>query len=373
MAVTGDLKLLDGELNTTLLTLITVNDNATASSYSDQSFVNGPILKKGDDNFTFPTGRSSAGLVPIGISGLSGASDFMATYKRTPALSLGVITAIGLARISYCEYWNLTRVGAATANVTMYWNPQSNCSAVGYVTDLPSIVVSRFNTVSWDGYGRTGGTSGTLGNGTVTWNNVNVFNSFALGTTNAAFNPLPITFDNVKAIEKNNGVEVQWSNLTEKDINDYIVQHSVNGADFTDIKNHLPKNNQGDKADYTSFDPQAVQGVNYYRIKAREITGHVIYSKILRVEIGSSKQNISLYPNPVTDKQVTIALTGIQRGTYTVTIVSNAGQAVYQKTIQSQGTTVAQSLQLPSSIAPGIYTALIKGPDHLNSKTFIVQ
>jgi hypothetical protein len=371
--ITRDLKLQDGELNTTLLTLMTINDNATASGYSNQSFVVGPVLKRGNDDFTFPTGRVGSGLVPIRLSALSGSSDFLATYNRLSALTLGLITAPGLFHVSYCEYWNLTRVGAATANVTMYWNPQSNCNAASYVTNIASIVVSRFNTVSWDGFGRNGGTTGSISNGSVTWNNVNVFNSFSLGSNSLVGNALAVLFDNEKAVDKNNGVEIQWSNLTEKDISEYKVQHSVNAASFTDISMHHPVSNQGDRADYTSFDPNSVHGINYYRIVAYEVSGRQVYSKILRVEIGTDKQGISLYPNPVTGRQLTIGLTGIKRGDYSLTIINNLGVQVYKRTLQSQSSTITQSLQLPSSLSSGVYTVLISSQDYANTKTFIVQ
>jgi hypothetical protein len=373
MSVTGNLNLVDGELITTAINLLTIQDNATATGYSNISFVRGPLLKRGDDNFEFPTGRAGAGLIPIRISGLSAASDFTANYVRSPGISLGPITAVGLFRISYCEYWTMTRVGAATANVTMNWNPQSSCNAASYVTNLSSIVVARHNGVSWNAFGSNGGTTGTVSSGTVTLNAVNTFNSFALGSSSAGTNPLPVLFANVNAYSKNNGVQVEWSNMTEKDIFHYTVQRSANGRDFTDLSTVAPKSNQSDKAEYTNFDPAPLKGINYYRIQALETSGQVIYTKIVRVETGSSKAAILVYPSPVINKQLTVALTGVNQGEYRVRILNSTGQEIYQTNLIARGSAATESVSLPSQTGPGAYLLLINGLNYAESKLFIVQ
>ncbi|MEO8403664.1 MAG: T9SS type A sorting domain-containing protein, partial [Chitinophagaceae bacterium] len=315
------------------------------------------------------------GLIPIAIAAVSNSTtDFTAEHHAAPAASAGpTITASGLARISGCEYWVLTRVGTATANVTLYWNSFSNCNSSAYVTDLSTIVVAHSNGVSWDAYKRDGGTTGSAISGTVTWNTVNTFSPFALGSTSAAANPLPVLFDNVRAFEKGTGVQIEWSNLTERDLLNYQVEHSVNGRDYTVINQQSPKSNQNDKADYTAFDAAPASGSNFYRIKVQEVAGKIIYSKILRVEIGNVKKNIALYPNPVSGNQLTVALSGIKLGQYNVKVINASGQQVYQKALLSQGTSISQTLQLPSSVKTGIYTILVSGDDFMETQHFVVQ
>jgi hypothetical protein len=373
MSVTGALSLQNGELHTTATNLITVVDNATANA-TNTSFIVGPILKKGNDDFVFPTGRTGAGLIPIKISGLSAASDFQAEHKASPATTAGAtITAAGLKRVSGCEYWLLTRTGAATANVTMYWNAFSNCNSAAYVTDLSTIVAAHSNGASWDSYNNDGGTSGDAISGTVTWNNVSIFSPFALGSTSTASNPLPVLFDNVRAYEKGTGVQIEWSNLTERELINYTIERSVDGSNYSDISVVLPKSNQNDKADYVQFDATPARGANFYRIRVLQINGKLIYSKILRVETGNVKQSFGLYPNPVSGNQVTLALSGIKSGQYNVKVINSAGQQIYQKQILSQGGSISQTLQLPSAVKPGIYTMLVSSDGYMESKHFVVQ
>lgn len=372
MTVTRDLKLQNGELQTTSTNIITINDNATVSTYSNSSFINGPVIKKGNDDFIFPVGRSGAGLIPIKISGLSGSSDFKAEYKRAPAPSGTSITASGLKRVSHCEYWTLDRTGSATANVTLYWNPQSNCNAASYVTELSTIVVAHFNGTSWNAYGRSGGTTGTISSGSVTWNSVSSFSPFSLGSTSPIQNPLPVLLTNVIAYEKNNGIQVEWTNMTENNIDNYKVERSANGIDFITIASQQPRSNNNDRADYIQFDATPVHGLNYYRITAIESNGKTIMSRIMKVEIGKKNQNLLIYPNPVTGKQLNIDVTNIKTGQYKLRVMNAVGNEVFSKTITSRGTVITEAIQLPQ-LQDGIYTLLLTGDNYNQTKLFIIQ
>lgn len=372
MAVTRDLKLLNGELQTTSTNIITINDNATVSTYSNSSFINGPVIKKGNDDFTFPVGRTGAGLIPIKISGLSGSSDFKAEYKRAPAPSGTSITASGLKRVSHCEYWTLDRTGSATANVTLYWNPQSNCNAASYVTELSTIVVAHFNGTNWDAYGRSGGTTGTISSGSVTWNGVNNFSPFSLGSTSPIQNPLPVLLTNVIAYEKNNGIQVEWTNMTESNIDEYIIERSANGIDFTSIAKQQPRSNNNDRADYIQLDVAPIPGLNYYRIVAVENNGKTIMSRIMKVETGKKEQSILIYPNPVIGKQLNIIVTNVTPGQYKLRVMNATANEVLLKTINSRNSVIAGIVELPV-LPKGIYTLLITGDNYTQTKLFIIQ
>lgn len=377
LTITNNINFQNGVLITTSSNLLTINDNATATGFSNSSFVAGPVKKKGNDNFIFPIGRTGlgAGLIPIGISGLSTSSDFTAEYKRlSPKTTLGnLITASGLDHISNCEYWNLDRVGSATANVTMYWNTYSNCNAAAYVNDLASIVAVHFNGTSWNAYGRNGGTTGNISSGSVTWNNVSAFSPFALGSTSPGMNPLAVAFTDVRAIEKNNGVQIEWTNSTEKNIERYVVERSFNGNDFSEIDQKLPVNNQNDKASYTSFDMSPQPAVNYYRVKAIELSGVVSYTKVLKVTLGNRVAAFSLYPNPATGNTITASFANLAPASYTLKVVNNMGQVLYSKVIKiTQQGSVTETLNL-SFANPGIYKAILTGGEQNLHQTLMIR
>src|SRR5688572_25568760 len=148
---------------------------------------------------------------------------------------------------------------------------------------------------------------------------------YALGIISSAKDPLPVFYDNVLAYEKNGGVNIEWSNLTERDIATYFVERSVNGSDYMIISQHLPKSNRDDKASYTSFDPNPVPGANYYRIKTIEKSTKIIFSRIIKVETDTPNDAFSVYPNPVKGRQLILGLSGTKEGEYYLQVINAAG------------------------------------------------
>jgi hypothetical protein len=196
---------------------------------------------------------------------------------------------------------------------------------------------------------------------------------FTLANISSAKDPLPVMFDSVIAYEKNGGVNIEWSNLTERDIATYFVERSVNGKDYTVISQHLPKSNKDDRASYISFDPYPEPGTNFYRIKTIEKNTKIIFSRIMRIETDKIEQGLTLYPNPLRGSHLTLSLSGIQEGKYHLKLFNSAGQLVYQKDIISQGSFTTQSLDFSNHIKTGFYNVVVKGDSYQQSKIFIVQ
>ncbi|HKO79101.1 MAG TPA: T9SS type A sorting domain-containing protein, partial [Chitinophagaceae bacterium] len=380
------LYLQNGALITTATNILTLEDNVQATGteglnpnlYNLNSFVDGPLRKIGDDDFMFPVGKVGFGLHKIGIDftgALNNTTAFTARFFRSSPKALSTTLGAGLERISGCEYWTLDRTGTTPARVVLSWESTSGCGGQ-YVTDLLTLSVARLNAANtWvDEGNQIASRTGTAAAGTITSNNiVNNFSPFALASSSAAANPLPVVFGDVKAYENNNGVQIEWSNLTEKDVAEYTIERSANGSDFNSIASQLPTSNQNDKASYSGFDATPVQGTNYYRIKAEETTGKIVYSKILSVSLGKASYGLRLYPNPVKDNQVTISLSNMKRGQYNLRVVSATGQDVFKKMIINQSNNLTQTLDLPSTIKPGVYNMVITADDYRETKMFIVQ
>ena len=303
-----------------------------------------------------------------------------AEYKRAPAINKGSTINAPLHHISYCEYWELFPTsGNPNAVITMYRNAYSNCNPVSYVDDFSSVRVARSNGASWTEIGNDHD-SLVDGNGYVASDDAGVkINAkekyFALGQITTARDPLPVLFDNVMAYEKNEGVNVEWSNLTERDIAIYYVERSANGMDYTIIGQYLPKNNRDDKASYLHFDEAPGHGDVFYRIKAIGKNTKIIFSKVMRLEAGISmtEQKLNLYPNPVVNKQFIVALSGMKEGKYNFRVINITGQEIYQNVINNQGSFTTQTFKLPSSVKPGIYSLTITGSNYQENKMFIVQ
>lgn len=376
--LSGFLTLTNGVLFTSAANMLIMPDNfATVNGGSTASYIDGPVRKIGNNAYTFKVGRGGV-YSPVTITAPDANTDaFTCEYKRESATALGAIAVAGIFRVSNCEYWELEETadaGAANSiSVTVGWYSNSGCGNWDYISDYTGLRLVHFNGTVWDALAGTAGSPvGDNTTGTITRTAVTTFSPFALGSAIDDDNALPVNFSDVKAFEKGTGVQIEWTNLTEKDLVNYIVERSANGRDFTAIAQVAPRSNQADKESYTSFDPSPMAGANFYRIKVLEIDGKVIYSKLLKVDIGRITKGISLYPNPVAGKEVTIGFSAI-KGQYTLRIINAAGQELFTQRLSHPGGNVSQAVILPSSVRSGIYNMLITGDNYKESKMFIVQ
>ncbi len=310
--MSGQLLLDDGLVITTAANLLTIT--ATGSSFGGKatSFVSGPLRKIGNTGFEFPVGKlvgATNHYRTISISAADNIADeFTAEFIRGNARLLGggLITAVGLQRVSQCEYWTLDHMnsGAATAvNVTIGWTSQSPCN-VSYVTELPTLVIAHFNGASWDNFGGGGTAAGAVspGAGTITWSGVTAFSPFALGTTSVALNPLPLDLSSFSARAKNREVVIDWHVMNNDEQEEYILERSRDGVNF-ELLRKVPAKVILNQAAYTEVDQHPLNGWNYYRLRAIDKLDREKKSFTVKVWFGQNEL-IRISPNPASEKIV---------------------------------------------------------------------
>lgn len=364
VAATNPLILTSGILSGSKLTISNAYTGAGGAG-SATSHVSVPMAKTGSTNYEFPIGNGSI-YRPISVATLSGSATLTATYvQANPKTAFGTALQAGIDHIGICEYWDISGGGAVTGIVGLKFG--GSCNGNGYVNAPAALLVAHWNGTVWENKGNAGGATLT----SVTANTATTFSPFTIGSS-TGLNPLPVKFSDVKAYSKQNGVQIDWTNLTESNLVNYIVERSVNGVDFIVINQVAPRSNTSDKEMYSSFDASPVSGANFYRIKAIETDGKIIYSKLLKVSIGATAKDLSLFPNPVTNNIVTIGFSGA-KGQYIMRIINAAGQEVFTKTIVHSGGTLTEAITLPSAINKGLYSLLIAGDNYRETKLFIIQ
>ncbi|MCU7549457.1 hypothetical protein OCK74_10045 [Chitinophagaceae bacterium LB-8] len=367
--VNGILNLTNGQITTSSTSLLTLNNNATVTGASDASFVNGPIQKVGfsTSEFKFPVGKNGK-YIPIGVTATASISDaFQAEYIPSSAAALGSITSTGLNSVSSCEYWNLNRItGSSSVNVTLYWDVNKNCTGSSFFSDPSSVKVAHFNGTTWNAHGGTA-TASTTTTGSVTWSGVSNFSPFTFGST-ANFSVLPVHFSNVKASEKTSGVQVEFTNLTESDVDYYEVERSLDGKAFITTKKLYPSKNNYSSAAYSWLDAAAKEGKIIYRIKAVETTGKTIYSNLVNITLGAKNSSMSVYAK---SGQVALQISNLPAGKYQLQLLSAAGQMLGVENISHGGGSLSQTTTLNSAKA-GIYILNLSGAVRMQQK-FLVQ
>ncbi len=163
---------------------------------------------------------------------------------------------------------------------------------------------------------------------------------------------LPVTLTNVKAFQQNNGITVAWNTQSESGMQQYEVEKSANGTSFSKVNTTPAK--AGTSNSYNYFDATPINGANYYRIKAISLNGDVKYSTIVVVRLGDKGTTLSVYPNPVKGNTVSIALNGLSKGNYTLSVFNQLGQQVLNRVVAHNGGNATQTIDL-GKLSAGLY------------------
>lgn len=309
-------------------------DNATMW-YSSPEWMSlvviGPIIKIGDDAFSFPTGAQIGFQFyprPITISAPVITTDaFTAQYYAADADPLydNALRVPSLVSLSDCEYWTLNRTtGMSNVNVTLSWwsTPTPSCAVVS----IPHMAVAGWNGAQWINHGQST-SSGSASMGTVTsLLAVNNFGPFTLGSI-GTINPLPVELTSFSAEAEMNHVNVQWSTATETNNNYFIVEKSTDGSTVQSVDT-IPGNGTTSSihvyslTDYAPFD-----GQSYYRLTQVDFDGRTTRYDWQPVTITRAPE-IQCYPNP-SQGELHVELPGEADEYWTAIVTDVTGKVVW--------------------------------------------
>ncbi|MBL7950898.1 MAG: T9SS type A sorting domain-containing protein [Flavobacteriales bacterium] len=284
-----------GVLNTSLTPgLLTMRAGSGWRNATDASFVNGPMEKIGNTDFTFPVGKGTI-LRPAGLLGITGAATnaFRAEYFPSSAWTFGTAREATVHHVSDCEYWLIDRtVGSPNAVVELSWRSPYSCG----VSDLSDLIVARWDSDAlpapgiWRDRGN-GGAAGTFANGTIptaavqTLFNTSGTTPWTLASTTTD-NPLPITLVEFTAKPEGSAVRLNWSTASEFENALFTVERSQYGLDFEPVLDVPGAMFSSVLLNYTDLDRAPYSGLSYYRLRQTDVGGTLTYSPVVAVRFG---------------------------------------------------------------------------------------
>jgi hypothetical protein len=158
--------------------------------------------------------------------------------------------------------------------------------------------------------------------------------------------PLAIKLTDITAVNAGNKNRVDWSTANEAAGDYFELERSADGIDFIKLSNVTAK---GTGSNYSYWDENSLNGINYYRLKMIGLNGGSSYSKTVSAKVNTgAAATVSVYPNPVRDV-VTVKVTGgTENGN--ISLVDLSG-----RTIRSMAVSAAETAIDMSSLSPGIY------------------
>ncbi len=130
-------------------------------------------------------------------------------------------------------------------------------------------------------------------NGTGSTTNYNT-SSTTGWTGNEGNSGLPITLASFDAKTVTEGVKLEWKTASEINNNYFVVQRSVNGSDFEDLKQVLGAGNSNVVNFYDYIDKNAPKGVVYYRLKQVDYDGASTLSNVIYVDTKAASGSVTI-------------------------------------------------------------------------------
>ncbi|GEM_PF-1531674 len=368
-----DIVFTSGTIQTNAINILTINDGVTTNNGNTNSYIDGPVVKVGDDAFVFPIGDNGH-FAPIEMSGPQNfdvSTQFTAQYiNATPPLFQSLLG--GFSHISEIEYWNLSRTSDTGNDAACYVGLYFYDEAYSQIDDPADLIVTHYNSLllGWEDLG-----AGSISTNSVrSQNRVSNFSPFTFGSS-GGINPLPIVLKDFDAEYKEDNIEITWTTATELNNDFFTIERSADGLNYQKIGTVQGYGTTNIEQSYSFIDVNYDVGHNYYRLKQTDFDGtfEVFRPVYLNVPTTSTNGQLVIYPNPVSGSKhlIYLDIKGINlvnEGSVEIQILNSFGKKLMTKHLLTSEVQKSIELNLGNSISTGIYFVKL-----LNGSTFITK
>lgn len=400
MIINGNAEFTDGIINFAGTGSLTFGDNASVTVSSNNSFVNGSIVKTGTSQFIFPTGDVNSrdfdgnGMIEYAVLGA-----IMVTPSEDATVSAEYFFSNengmpdwwehsgnmdeSIHHVSDREHW-VVNSDVNLNNIALHWydNGHNNGEICihGFDNGNSADFVEEDLTVAfWSGtlWRNAGGIfSGNHDAGSITSELAIPFGFKAptyvtFGSKNN-LNPLPVELTSFAAICNDGNVVINWETAAEINNSHFLVQVSEDMQSFTTIETVYGAGNSSVANNYT-IEYMSNISEAYYRLIQVDYDGtQKIYPPVFASCSETQKSaNLSVYPNPF-NTDITIAIENFSSNNALIQIIDNLGKIVFETTIAIDGLFTEQVVY-PQNLKSGVYTMRLTGNDSVITKQIVKQ
>lgn len=192
----------------------------------------------------------------------------------------------------------------------------------------------------------------------------------SLTPTNPLNTSTPVKYGALSANQNNGIVSVKWNVFSEVNTEKYYIERSVNGSEFASIGSLSATNAKS----YAFVDAAPLNApTGFYRIKAVDKDGKLSYSNIIRLSSRNAAADVAVTPNPIINGTVNLQLSNFTKSEYNVSLFDATGKIAFSRRMNIESGSSAQTIQLPGTVAKGMYQLQIANGSTKINKTVVVQ
>lgn len=295
----------------------------------------------------------------------SGGSITVTHNNATTTSNVSILDAGPAATITrrHDSNWSVTTSGISAGT----WGLRGGGTGFGTIQELPDLRMSTTTGV----VGAHAAATGTIADPRVNRTGLTfgqLTNSFHVASIDAVNSPLPIKLLYLNTTQLETAIEVQWATTKEENFNYFVVEHSLNGVDFTELGEVAGAGyNTNTKQEYLFVHSSPFVGQNYYRLKAVDLDDSYEYFGPI-AHIFSGSRQINIYPNPSNEGFIEVDINFYPSEGSHITILNTHGVEVI-----SPGEASASSRIELGSLSPGIYLLKFSSREFNQTKKFIVK
>ncbi|HEX6170860.1 MAG TPA: T9SS type A sorting domain-containing protein [Chitinophagaceae bacterium] len=180
---------------------------------------------------------------------------------------------------------------------------------------------------------------------------------------------LDVKLGNFTAIkQRDETVLLNWNTFSENDHSYFLIEHSVDGKNFTGIGKRLSDGNTASGHSYNYLHATPVSGSNFYRLRMVDVNGKAEYSSIRRVIFGKDNYSITIFPNPAKTK-ATLMLDAKDGEKLFIKLIDGAGRMAKQQIVIVRNQQSELGLE---GVQSGVFVVIATNKDGRQFKTKLV-
>jgi len=199
---------------------------------------------------------------------------------------------------------------------------------------------------------------------------VTTFSPWTLSTQAAI---LPIQLVSFDAVYTNPFVSLTWITESEANSDYFTIERTIDEKIFETVSQVKAAGQSTKTLTYQTFDMKPLTGLCYYRLKQVDLDGTAFYSDLVAIEIASLSEQISVFPNPVTDGMITIQVENHPDEVLDISVIDMNGKILFQsrnKLNEAQQSSIV--IDKLGNLAQGLYILRIEGASETFDKKIAI-